>query len=116
MNFLKSDVSRIMDELLPRRFGGAPTHYQLVEEEGDDGCPRFLFYIHPAVGEVDPHEVKEAFLQAVSQGKGMERIMGTVWRDAGMIEVRRKAPIPTISGKIHHFFAANIRKDKNSHV
>jgi len=116
MNFLKTDVSRIMDELLPRRFGGAPTHYQLVEEEGEDGCPRLLFYIHPAVGEVDPHEVKEAFLQAISQGKGVERMMGTVWRDAGMIEVKRKAPIPTISGKIHHFLAAHIRKDENSHV
>ncbi len=116
VNFLSTDISRIMDEFLPRRFGGEPTHYQLVEEEGPDGRPRLRLLIHPAVGKVDSHEVTEAFLQAISRGHGVERMMGTVWRNAGVIEVERKVPVTTDSGKIHHFLAVTTRKEKNSHV
>ena len=32
-NFLGSDLYTLVDEVLPARFGGAPTDYQLVEEE-----------------------------------------------------------------------------------
>lgn len=38
MTFLDSDVIRVLEEVLPGRFGGGPTHYQLVEEEdAEDG-------------------------------------------------------------------------------
>ena len=39
--------------LLPARFGGAPAHYQLVEEEAPDGQARLSLVVDPAVGPVD---------------------------------------------------------------
>src|SRR5262249_43576160 len=36
MTFLDADVIRVLEEVLPARFGGAPTDYQLVEDEGPD--------------------------------------------------------------------------------
>ena len=39
MTLLDTDVIRLLDEVLPARFGGAPTDYQLVEHESDDGEP-----------------------------------------------------------------------------
>jgi len=40
MTFLDTDVIRVLEEVLPARFGGAPTDYQLLEDEADDGSPR----------------------------------------------------------------------------
>ena len=37
MTFLDSDVIRVLEEVLPARFGGGPTDFQLVEQEDDDG-------------------------------------------------------------------------------
>ncbi len=33
MTFLDTDVIRVLEEVLPGRFGGIPSDYQLVEEE-----------------------------------------------------------------------------------
>lgn len=40
MTFLDTDIIRVLEEEMPARFGGAPTDYQLLEEEADDGQPR----------------------------------------------------------------------------
>jgi hypothetical protein len=38
MTFLDTNVIRVLEEVLPARFGGAPTDYQLVEDEGGPAC------------------------------------------------------------------------------
>lgn len=102
MTFLASDVTRILDEVLPARFGGLPTHYQVVEDETAEGRARIRLLVHPTVGAVDAEAVATAFLDAIGEGKGTERIMATVWRDAGLLHVERRPPMPTGSGKILH--------------
>ncbi|UCD96475.1 MAG: hypothetical protein JSV35_00005, partial [Candidatus Bathyarchaeota archaeon] len=62
MNFLDAEIARIMDEVLPVRFGGGPTHYQLVEEEDADGRSHLRLLVHPEVGPVDSGDVAETFL------------------------------------------------------
>jgi hypothetical protein len=62
------------EKLLAARFGGGPTHYQLVEEQAPDGRPRLRLLVDPAVGPVDPEAVAAAFLRAVGPGTGIERI------------------------------------------
>lgn len=102
MTFVDADLVRVLDEVLPALFGGGPTDYQLVEEEGKGGRPRLRLLVHPAVGAVDTEAVKGAFLDAISQGAGVERVMGTLWREAGILEVERRAPESTYTGKILH--------------
>ncbi len=92
----------LLEEGLPGRFGGAPTDYQLVEEEAADGPPRLLLLVHPRVGPLDPGAVAEAFLTAISRGSGVERVMGLAWRSAGLLQVERRPPLTTSSGKILH--------------
>ncbi len=116
MTFLHTDIARIMDDLLPRQFGGEPTHYQLVEDEGPDSRPRLRLLIHPQVGEIDPQAVAKAFLQAISQGHGVERVMGTVWRQAKVVEVERRAPMTTASGKISHVLNVDAVKRTRSNA
>jgi hypothetical protein len=102
MTFYDTDVVRVLEQALPARFGGGPTDYQLVEEESESGEPVVRLLVHPAVGPLDPAQVAEAFLSALGGGSGAERIMGTVWRDAGLLRVERRPPIAAASGKVLH--------------
>ena len=102
MTFLDADVIRVLEEVLPARFGGAPTDYQLVEDEGADGRPRVALVVHPSVGPVPSKVMAQAFLAAIGGGSGAERMMGIVWRDAGLLRVERRPPVITASGKILH--------------
>jgi hypothetical protein len=104
--FLDSDVVRILEEALPRRFGGGPTDYQLLEEEGEGGRPRLRLLVHPAVGPVDGEAVMDAFLQAIGAESGMLRVMALQWRDGGLLGVERRPPLTTGSGKILHLHVA----------
>ena len=69
----------MLDEVLPDRFGGGPTHYQLLEEETGAGHPRIRLLVHPTVGPVEARAVAETFLGAISPGSGAERVMGLLW-------------------------------------
>jgi hypothetical protein len=102
MTFLDADVIRVLDEVLPAHFGGAPTDYQLLEDPADDGHPRLRLLVHPALGALDPDTVTGAFMDALGAGSGTERIMGTVWRNADLLRVERRPPLTTASGKILH--------------
>ena len=102
MTFLDTDAIRVLEEVLPARFGGVPTDYQLVEEEADGAPARVRLLVRPEVGPLDPTVVAEVFLAALGSGKGAERIMGQVWRDGQILRVERQAPFATHSGKILH--------------
>jgi hypothetical protein len=106
MTFYDVEVVRILEQVLPGRFGGGPTDYQLVEDEALGGEPVLRLLVHPAVGALDADHVAEAFLDAVGAGSGAERIMGTVWRDAKLVRVERRAPLSAASGKILHLHVA----------
>jgi hypothetical protein len=102
MSFLDTDIIRVLEEVLPSRFGGAPTDYQLVEDEDETGRARLRLLVHPALGPVDPQAVAATFLGAISEGVGAERVMGLAWRDAGLLRVDRRPPLTTAFGKIQH--------------
>ncbi|MFH1278449.1 MAG: hypothetical protein ABIK65_08730 [Candidatus Eisenbacteria bacterium] len=107
VTFEDTDVIRILEETLPRRFGGGPTDYQLVEEETDDGQPRLRLLVHPSIGPVDATAVADAFLDAIGAGSGTGRDMARQWRKAGYLSVEREAPRPAASGKILHLIAGS---------
>jgi hypothetical protein len=102
MGFLDADVVRILEEILPRRFGGGPTDFQLVEMEGDRGEPRIRLLVNPSLGALDPGAVADAFLGALGPGSGVERIMALQWRESGSLLVERRAPLRTAAAKIQH--------------
>jgi hypothetical protein len=103
MNFSDAELIRVLEEVLPARFGGTPTHYQLLEDEASDGQPRVRLLVHPLVGPLDDRLLAETFLGAISRGSGVERVMGLAWRGAGVLRVERRAPVATETGKILHF-------------
>ena len=104
MTFDDADVVRILEEVLPWRFGGGPTDYQLVEEMAGDGRPQIRLLVHPAIGDLNLSEVAEFFLEALATGSGTRYVMALHWRDADVVRIERKAPIASTSGKILHLW------------
>jgi hypothetical protein len=102
MTFLDADVLRVLEEVLPARFGGASGDYQLLEDEAEDGQPRLRLLVSPAVGPVDLDAVADAFLAAIGRGSGAERVMGLAWRAVGFLRVEQRPPERTPAGKILH--------------
>ena len=105
MTFLDTDLIRVLEEVLPARFGGAPTDYQLVEEEAAEGQPRVRLLVHPRIGAVDAPALIETFLSAIGGGTGSEHVMALLWRDSKFLRVERRAPLAGPSGKIQHLHA-----------
>jgi hypothetical protein len=101
MTFLDTDVIRVLEQVLPARFGGGPTHYQLVEETAD-GRSTLRLLVHPDVGPLDAAAVADAFLRAIGGGSGVERVMELQWRQAGLPRVERRPPLATQGGKVLH--------------
>jgi hypothetical protein len=102
MTFADTDLVRILEEVLPSRFGGSAVHYQLIEEETDSGRPLLRLLVHPAVGPLDPQTVADAFLKAIGDGAAGARVMELQWRQGGLLRVERRAPQTTASGKVLH--------------
>ena len=102
VTFLGADVVRVLEEVLPSRFGGAPTDYQMVEEESAEGRPILKLYINPSVGPLDPTEAANVFLSSLGEDSTTNRLMEMMWRDSRVIEVVRHEVITTQAGKILH--------------
>lgn len=102
MTFVGTRLIRVLEEVLPARFGGRPTDYQLVEFEDETGTTRLELRVDPAVGPVDDARVVETFFAYLDERPGM-RPMGEIWKQAGILEVRRVAPLSTRMGKLLPF-------------
>jgi hypothetical protein len=96
-NFLGSDLHSLIDEVLPGRFGGGPTDYQLVQEQLG-GVPRVSVVVRPSVGEVQEPEVLEAVIEFM-RAEPRNRVMADFWAQSDTIRVVRRAPYSTATGK-----------------
>jgi len=99
MSFLGSDLLRLVEEVLPRRFGGDATRYQLVEDECD-GLPAVELRIDPAVGALDAQAVLATALACLAAISPAHRMMAESWQRAGTLRVVRAAPLATAAAKI----------------
>lgn len=105
ITLLDIDVIPVLEEVLPARFGGSPTDYQLLELLDDERArPEVRLLVNPALGDMDATRVAETFLHAIGGGTGGERLMELQWRGGGVLRVVREAPRRTASGKILHLF------------
>ncbi len=98
VTFAGTEMSRILDTLLPARFGGTPNDYQMVEEE-HDGHTRLVVVISPSVGAVE----ETAVTQCILDGLGTSNLAADIrayWRGSNAIRVRREAPTITNAGKV----------------
>ena len=110
--FLDADLVRVLEEVLPARFGGGPTDYQLVEEEAESGRPCLRLLIHPAVGPLDLDEVADAFLQAAGSGSGIERLAGLLWQAGHFFQSSADRPWPWRRARFSTFTCPRAHGDR----
>ena len=99
MNFLSADLVELIEEVLPSRFGGDATDYQLVERE-QDGISRVLLLVHPRVGELDEQLLTSTVIDRLGARRGGDAMMAEVWRTSGTLRVLRREPHLTPAGKV----------------
>jgi hypothetical protein len=99
MNFLGPELLTLIEQVLPSRFGGAPTDYQLAEEELE-GITRVSVVVSPRVGDIDDGEVVETVLTALGSGPASRSMMAEVWRTGKALRVVRREPYATATAKI----------------
>jgi hypothetical protein len=99
MTFAGSELLELIDEVLPARFGGNPTDYQLVEREVD-GLPKVELVVSPSVGEIDPRAVAEVVLDALGSHHIAWRMAADQWRASETLRVVRREPHLTRAAKI----------------
>jgi hypothetical protein len=103
--FVRADLARILEDVLPAHFGGTADDYQVVEGE-DSGARRLLLVVSPRVGPVDEASVLERFIGELGRSGWLEAAHADVWRRAGTVTVRRQWPAATAAGKILPFHLA----------
>ncbi len=101
MTFVRSDLLRVLEEVLPQRFGGTSADYQVVEAENRNGISQVSLIVSPAIGRIDEDAAREALLGELERDGGQERVR--TWRRAGTVRVARQWPIATKAGKILPF-------------
>jgi len=116
MTFVGTDMVRVIEELLPARFGGASTDYQMVEREGAAGRTRLDIIVSPRVGDVDDMEVVEVVLSELQRGGDTNRMMSEMWRQRGALAVIREEPATTAGGKLLPLRMLSGRRDESGPV
>jgi hypothetical protein len=95
-----NDMQRVLEEVLPARFGGSPLDYQLVEQEDGRGLTRLYLVISPRVDIPDEEHVIQVVLQTLRETSPMADAARSVWQNAGTLQVKRREPMLTPGGKL----------------
>jgi hypothetical protein len=95
-----SEMIRILEEVLPARFGGSPLDYQLMEEETEKGLTQLTLVISPNVSVADEAEVIEVVLTALKQSSRAAELAQALWRQAQTLRIKRREPVWTARGKL----------------
>jgi hypothetical protein len=110
---LATDCVRIIEEVLPREFGGTSVDYQLLEAEDEQHVTRLFLLVSPALGPLDEQKVLERFVRELL-AVPYSGTPGTWFQDQ-TIRVLRRHPIETPSGKLlpFHTQALALLQDRN---
>jgi hypothetical protein len=97
-----SDLIRIIEDVLPHRFGGSSIDYQFIEEEDERGQTRMSLIVNPTVGEVNEGEIITTVLDELGRQGDNIRVMAEIWSQAGTLRVKRMEPVVSMRGKVLH--------------
>lgn len=95
-----NDMLRILEEVLPTRFGGSALDYQLLEEEDERGFTRLSVVVSPRVELQDEAAVVDTVLDELGRGEADAGVSRAIWSQAGTLRVKRAEPVWTSRGKL----------------
>jgi hypothetical protein len=98
LSYLRGDLTLLVEQVLPERFGGSASDYQLVEIE-EDGMPFVEIVVSLRVGPIDGAAVSAAVYGWLRTRPG-EELMADFWQDANTVRVVRHTPYATGAAKV----------------
>jgi hypothetical protein len=98
LSYLRADLTALVEQILPQRFGGHASDYQLVEIE-DGGMPFVEIVVNPRVGTIDGAAVAAAVYDWL-RSRPDEQLMADFWQDANTLRVVRRPPYATGAAKV----------------
>jgi hypothetical protein len=114
VTFLGTELLRLVEEVLPRSFGGAPTDYQLVEAE-EGGLSRIYIVASPSLGPLDESTVLRRVLETLDAVPGGS-VMTEHWRQGDTLKLVRRAPYQTASAKVLPLHLQRLTADHSTRV
>lgn len=98
IQFLGCEIIELVEEVLPRAFGGHPTDYQFVEEQEGE-LSQVSLVVSPRVPLDDETRVARAVLEHLaSRGPG-NRLMAAFWQQGRTLRIERREPYVTPASK-----------------
>ena len=94
-----TELTRIVEDVLPARFGGSVLHYQWAEEDMQDGMTRLQLRVDPQLGPLDVEVVRRAVLDALHERKNEHSFFAQMMDKAGTIQLVREPPRVSANGK-----------------
>ena len=95
-----SEMVRILEEVLPARFGGSSLDYQLLEEEDERGFTRLSLVVSPKINIGDEEAVISTVLEALGRSSVAADAARAIWSQARTLRVKRAEPLWTLRGKL----------------
>lgn len=100
MTFVGTEIVRIIEEVLPAKFGGSSTDYQMIEEEDDKSLTKMSLIVNPTVGKVDEAKLIKTVIFELGKGNDAQRMMAEVWSKSQTVRIKREKPYTTARGKL----------------
>lgn len=95
-----SEMVRILEEVLPARFGGSSLDYQLVEEEDEQGFTRLSLVVSPKIDIGEEETVIRTVLETMGRSSVAADTARAIWSQAHTLRVKRAEPVWTSRGKL----------------
>jgi hypothetical protein len=99
MTVINTDLVRILEEVLPQKYGGSAADYQLLEEEDSEGRTQLNLLISPSVGTLAEDEIVATVLAELRRVPQGGRLAAGVWGQEKTLSIKRVNPISN-SGKV----------------
>ena len=99
VTLMGSEVQRVLEDVLPNRFGGTVLDYQLLEREDAQGLTRVFLIVSPRIPLTDEQEPARVLLEAFRASGARGDSAGSIWQQAGTLRVLRQEPAVTSRGK-----------------
>jgi hypothetical protein len=100
VSLVATDVTRILEEVLPATFGGTALDYQLAEEEDERGFTRLTLRVSPRLRLPDDSALIRKVLETLAAGDASADYARAAWQTAGTLRVARVEPEWTSRGKL----------------
>ncbi len=100
VTMIGNEMVKILEEVLPARFGGSPLDYQMMEQEDAQGFTRLVLLVHPRLELANEAELKRVVMDALRVASPAADAARVIWQGADTLQIERREPISTARGKL----------------